>query len=130
MGNSPKKITMKYGKFILMGVVLLFSFIMITSIFVLKTDYGKKYSANLVEKILEKKLLVKVDIKSLTIKLSSAEFDSVLIFDSKNNILADARRVEIKYFGFRRENNRLKFSHELYLPLSYILYQMPKLRTE
>ncbi|MEA3495081.1 MAG: translocation/assembly module TamB domain-containing protein, partial [Bacteroidota bacterium] len=109
MGNNPKKITMKYGKFILMGVVLLFSFIIITSIFVLKTDYGKKYSANLVEKFLEKKLLVKVEIKSLTIKLSSAEFDSVLIYDSKNNLLANVRRVEIKYFGFRRGNNRLKF---------------------
>jgi hypothetical protein len=110
--KSPKKFP-KYLKYILFGLIIILSFLLVTTTVLFKTSFGKRQTAKIIANFVESKIESKVTIGSSNFKLNYLTLYDLIIYDTRDTVALSIDEVKLNFRKFRQIPGKIKFSEAI-----------------
>jgi hypothetical protein len=110
--KSPKKFP-KYLKYILFGLIIILSFLLVTTTVLFKTSFGKRQTAKIIANFVESKIESKVTIGSSNFKLNYLTLYDLIIYDTRDTVALSIDELKLNFRKFRQIPGKIKFSEAI-----------------
>ena len=112
MTKSPKKFP-KYLKYIFFGLIIILSFLLVSTTILFKTSFGKRQTAKIIANFVESKIESKVTIGSSSFKLNYLTLNDLIIYDTRDTVALSINEVKLNFRKFRQIPGKIKFSEAI-----------------